>query len=88
MGTIAARDCLRVVELTEQVAAAMLVAARQALELRQRADPRARLLDAPAGMYEQLRSRIALVEEDRALDAELLALVRDIREENWSLYAD
>jgi histidine ammonia-lyase len=34
MGTIAARDCLRVLELTEQVAAAMLIAARQAMALR------------------------------------------------------
>ena len=36
MGTIAARDCLRVIELTEQVVAGMLIAARQALALRQR----------------------------------------------------
>ena len=34
MGTIAARDCLRVLELTEQVCAAMLVAARQGVALR------------------------------------------------------
>jgi len=34
MGTIAARDCLRVLELTEQVCAAMLIAARQGLALR------------------------------------------------------
>lgn len=36
MGTIAARDCLRVIELTEQVVAGMLIAARQAVALRQR----------------------------------------------------
>lgn len=34
MGTIAARDCRRVVELTEQVVAGMLVALRQALAMR------------------------------------------------------
>jgi len=34
MGTIAARDCLRVLELTEQVVAAVLIAGRQALALR------------------------------------------------------
>ncbi|WP_354677394.1 HAL/PAL/TAL family ammonia-lyase [Cupriavidus plantarum] len=36
MGTIASRDCLRVLELTEQVAAGMLVAVRQAIGLRLR----------------------------------------------------
>lgn len=34
MGTIAARDCRRVIELTEQVAAGMLIALRQALAMR------------------------------------------------------
>ena len=36
MGTIAARDCLRVLELTGQVAAALVLAVRQGLELRRR----------------------------------------------------
>jgi histidine ammonia-lyase len=36
MGTIAARDCLRVLELSEQVVAALLVAARQGVWLRGR----------------------------------------------------
>ena len=34
MGTIAARDCIRVLELTEQVAAAVTLGSVQALELR------------------------------------------------------
>ena len=34
MGTIAARDCLRVIELTEQVAAALVLATWQGVELR------------------------------------------------------
>lgn len=34
MGTIAARDCRRVIELTEQVVAGMLVALRQAVSIR------------------------------------------------------
>lgn len=34
MGTIAARDCRRVIELTEQVVAGMLIALRQALAIR------------------------------------------------------
>ncbi len=88
MGTIAARDCLRVIELTEQVAAAMLIAARQAVELRQRVDSQAKLPGAPDRMHAELCSRIGLIEEDRALDGELLALVDAIRGERWSLYVD
>lgn len=89
MGTISARDCLRIVELTEQVVAAMLIAARQGIELRQRvAGPQSELRDEPASMYEDLRQRIPLIEEDRALDGELRALLDDIRGERWALYAD
>jgi histidine ammonia-lyase len=88
MGTIAARDCLRVLELTEQVAAAMLVAARQALELRQRVGLGASLTKNVAAMYDSLRSSIALVDDDRELDGELRALIHYICQQRWSLYSD
>ncbi|MCW4455916.1 aromatic amino acid ammonia-lyase [Flavobacterium sp. MXW15] len=88
MGTIAARDCLRVIELTEQVVAAMLIAARQGIGLRQRQGMNAELHDAVAAMHEDLCARIALVEEDRALDGELRALLDDIRTERWNLYVE
>lgn len=89
MGTISARDCLRIVELTEQVVAAMLIAARQGIELRQRvAGPQSELRDEPAAMYDDLRQRIPLIEEDRALDGELRGLLDDIRSERWTLYVD
>ncbi|KRG71153.1 HAL/PAL/TAL family ammonia-lyase [Pseudoxanthomonas dokdonensis] len=86
MGTIAARDCLRVLTLTEQVAAAMLIAARQGIELRQRQQHAALLGDTARQMFEDLRDRIALIEEDRALDGELHALVAALRRRDWSLY--
>jgi histidine ammonia-lyase len=87
MGTIAARDALRVLELTEQVVAAMLIAARQALALRQ---PLSDLpLPAPlAGFLDQLGAVIVLVEEDRALDADLQRLLTGMREGRWDLYHD
>ncbi len=86
MGTIAARDCLRVLELTEQVVAAMLIAARQAVALRQR-DPAAVALPTPlAQMQADLSDRIALVTEDRALDKDLVLLLAAIRGQAWSLY--
>ncbi|KFN42939.1 histidine ammonia-lyase [Arenimonas oryziterrae DSM 21050 = YC6267] len=87
MGTIAARDCLRVLELTEQVAAALLVTARQGIALRQRVQPDLSIGDELASMMADLEVRVPLIEEDRALDRELLGLVNAIRGEAWSLYA-
>ncbi len=86
MGTIAARDCLRVVELTEQVVAAMLVAARQGLALRERAGLKAALHGELAAMYADLGATLPLVEEDRALDGELRLLLGQIRARRWRLY--
>ncbi|MDY0745033.1 aromatic amino acid ammonia-lyase [Paucibacter sp. R3-3] len=86
MGTIAARDCLRVLELVEQVGAAMLIAARQGVALRRRIQPDL-VLGAPlAAMQAELEDRIPLLVEDRALDKELQALIAAIRERSWSLY--
>lgn len=87
MGTIAARDALRILELTEQVAAAMLIAARQAIALRQRSSTRP-LPDALAKFLAQLSERIDLVDEDRALDVDLLGLMDDINAGKWEPYLD
>ena len=87
MGTIAARDCLRVLELSEQVVAAMLIAARQGLGLRARQQTLA-LGAGAAAMFDELSARIPLIEEDRALDRELLALVKALRERQWRLHDD
>jgi histidine ammonia-lyase len=87
MGTIAARDCLRVLELTEQVCAAMLVAARQGVALRCAQDgvvPGAALQSFQADLEE----RIAFVAEDRALDGDLIALLTALRARQWELYTD
>ncbi|WP_110656605.1 HAL/PAL/TAL family ammonia-lyase [Salinicola halimionae] len=81
MGTIAARDALRVLELTEQVAAAALLAGLQGVHLR--GDP----LPAPlAEMVDTLREDFAPVVEDRALDGELRLCLDRIRTRHWALY--
>jgi len=87
MGTIAARDCLRVLELTEQVCAAMLVAARQGVALRCAQDgvvPGAAL----QAFQADLEKRIPFVAEDRALDADLITLLAALRSRAWTLYGD
>ncbi|GJH08392.1 aromatic amino acid lyase [Caballeronia novacaledonica] len=78
MGTIAARDCLRVLELTEQVAAAHTLAAVQALNLRLRLDPETPV---PAPLREfatTIASVSPFVAEDRALERDLRALTARI----------
>lgn len=86
MGTIAARDCLRVIELTEQVAAALLIAVRQGVWLRCRLNrsvaPEARLKN----MMEALAADIAEIEEDRRLEPDLRLLLERIRDRVWKLY--
>jgi histidine ammonia-lyase len=87
MGTIAARDALRVLDLTEQVVAAMLIAARQAMALRQQVSP----LPLPGPLTDflrQLSQAIPLVVEDRALDADLQRLLAGMRTHQWEIYLD
>ena len=88
MGTIAARDCLRVLELTEQVAAAMLLATVQGLELRRREGAHAvdRLGPDARAFFNALQEELPFIEEDVALDSVLRDLVKGIQDQRWSLY--
>ncbi|WP_305909466.1 aromatic amino acid ammonia-lyase [Methylomarinum sp. Ch1-1] len=83
MGTIAARDCVRVLELTEQAAAAMLIAVVQGAELRGNT---ASLSEGLRETMAQVRGRIPLLDGDRALEQELRLGVQLIRERHWRLY--
>lgn len=89
LGTIAARDCRRILELTEQVAACGLLAACQGAELRLRAQGRdAKSLPGPLGAtLAWTRSRTARVEEDRALESDLRALIAGIQSREEGLVA-
>lgn len=82
MGTIAARDALRSLELTEQVAAAMLIAARQGLQLRLQ-QAHSELPPALHDWLQQLSEAIAFIEEDRALDSDLQRLLQQMRQGLW-----
>jgi histidine ammonia-lyase len=83
MGTIAARDALRVLELSEQVAAAHLIACAQALRLRQRAgDLSAEMIGAGVAA---LIEGAPLIEEDSPLDQRLASLTAMIAERAWRL---
>jgi len=88
MGTIAARDCLRVLELTEQVAAAHLLAVVQAVRLRHEREEIGLegLSPEAADFFSQVSEGFAKVVEDRPLEQELRAAMEQIRKMRWALY--
>ncbi|WP_116367602.1 HAL/PAL/TAL family ammonia-lyase [Parahaliea mediterranea] len=88
MGTIAARDCQRVLTLSEQVAAGALLAAWQAVQLRLRAGELApsQLSPAVSDFVQQTGEGFQLVEEDRALEGDLRATCQAIANTGWALY--
>ena len=88
MGTIAARDCLRVLELTEQVAAAMVLAVTQGVVLRARQGdlPDERLTPALRSFRDKIVADFAVLEEDRPLEADLRTMLERIRARHWELY--
>ena len=89
MGTIAARDCLRILELTEQVAASLLLATVQSLALRRRDGVLAveRLGNGALDFFEELASTLPFIEEDLALEDTLRELTLGIRTQAWRLHA-
>ncbi|MBL8024188.1 MAG: aromatic amino acid lyase [Elusimicrobia bacterium] len=87
LGTIAARDALRVLELTEQVAAAVLLGAVQAVEIRlkHREIIVSHLPPALSDQLREIRKSIPFLEEDRPLDQDLLHVIQAIRSKQWKL---
>ena len=83
MGTIAARDCIRIIELTEQAAAAVLLAAVQGVELRGNIDLLSPNLQTTC---RQLRGHIPFLATDRAMEQELRLCIDLIRKRHWELY--
>ena len=90
MGTIAARDCLRVLQLTEQVASATILIACQGLELRVRQKDLCfeQLTPEIYAMFKSVRNLSPFLNEDRALDVELHKVVNAIQEQHWVLYPE
>ncbi|ELR8701556.1 aromatic amino acid lyase [Vibrio vulnificus] len=88
MGTIAARDCLRVLELTEQVAAASLLAATQGIEIRRRRDEldENHMSDRLKAICSSVLNEFEFVTEDRPLEKDLRQFITHIQQRHWSLY--
>ncbi|EKK9986546.1 aromatic amino acid lyase [Vibrio vulnificus] len=88
MGTIAARDCLRVLELTEQVAAASLLAATQGIEIRRRRGEldENHMSDRLKAICSSVLNEFEFVTEDRPLEQDLRQFITHIQQRHWSLY--
>jgi len=88
MGTIAARDCLRVLELTEQVAAATLMCGTQGLELRikQKELEESSLSNSILTTKKEVFEHFDLLKEDRPLDKDLRSFVALIKMRSWTIY--
>ena len=86
MGTIAARDCLRVLELTEQVVAALLITVRQGVWLRCRLNSLNRPEEPLLKMMAMLGADIPEIIEDRRLEPDLRLMLERIRDQHWALY--
>ncbi len=90
MGTISARDCLRVIELTQQVCAATILAAVQGIELRKKRGhlKDSQLTPSVRQFCAQVRKFSAFVDEDRPLEKDLRKMIDLINAEFWPLYAE
>jgi len=87
MGTIAARDCVRVLELTAQVIIATLLASCQGVRLRQGIENALESLSVDVeNMLTDMEKEFAPVKEDRALEAELRFWLGQLAEKRWCLY--
>ncbi|MDQ2069989.1 HAL/PAL/TAL family ammonia-lyase [Natronospira bacteriovora] len=80
MGTIAARDALRVLELAEQVCTALLVTVSQALYIREQRNELRGLPATVEATLEAVRQVCPPVHQDRALEMELRALLDTLRD--------
>jgi histidine ammonia-lyase len=86
MGTIASRDCIRVIELTEQVAAAVLLAASQALHIRlERGEITDKRIEGVRKTYDQVFEKFAPLACDRQLEPDLRMTLELIREKHYAV---
>ncbi|CAM2006089.1 HAL/PAL/TAL family ammonia-lyase [Acanthopleuribacter pedis] len=86
MGTIAARDCLRVIELTEQVLVATALAGVQALELREKnLNQPQQVGTGIRQLANAMRAYSPFVAQDRPLDQELRGLLAALRQRKFPL---
>ncbi|OXA54182.1 Histidine ammonia-lyase [Folsomia candida] len=87
MGTIASRDCVRVLELTEQVAAGLMIAVRQACTIREEREGLEMAMSEESREFlNEIKAMAEFVAEDKFLDPIVRKLVGRIRDRPRALY--
>lgn len=88
MGTIASRDCLRILQLTEQVIASTLLASIQGMRLRIKQGELefSSLTTDMQAMYTDITHYFENLTEDRPMEAVLRQTISYIQEKRWALY--
>lgn len=86
MGTIAARDCRRVIDLTEQVFAGMLTAVRQALSLRVKQGEQLNISESAKRFLDDVSKDVQEFTEDIFLEPTLRNLVHSIDNMAHTIY--
>ena len=81
MGSIAARECLRIIELVEQVSAIAVLAVCQAVDLRG-SEPRAAR---SAAMHAALRKHVPVLSADRRQDQDIQLVLELLRRDELSV---
>ena len=87
LGTIAARQCLQVLTLVEQVAAACLIAVTQAIEIRLRQNELTfnTLTDNMQQIHHSLLTQFQFIEEDYPLEPALRKITTLIQQQSWEI---
>lgn len=90
MGTIAARDGLRVLQLTEQVLASTLLAAVQGIRIRLAKNELSldSLSPSLVAMYQDVANYFPDLSEDRPLESMLRQTISHIQNQRWPLYEE
>ena len=89
MGTIAARDCIRVLELSEQVLTACMLASVQALRIRiKRNEIDISKIAHVKDLYDQVCESFKFLEADRQLEDDLRATLDAVRDRKWKVNRD
>ncbi|NMP81900.1 aromatic amino acid lyase [Pseudoalteromonas arctica] len=88
MGTIASRDCLRILQLTEQVLASTLLASIQGVRLRMKQGDLefSTLTQDMQNMYTDITDYFENLTEDRPMEAVLRQTIGYIQTKRWALY--
>jgi histidine ammonia-lyase len=88
MGTIAARDCMRVCELTEQVVAACMISVRQAITLREEREGLHFAMSPEAREFlEGIKQQVDFITEDQFLDPVLRQVVKFVQNYPDKIYS-